>query len=97
VAFLFPLALEEVEVVDEAVEETREMFFVVTECAQQREDAEATLARNARACRDVLARLLFDVEFQPLTAVRVDGALHQLVLRQVAQTEPLARFENDTR
>ena len=95
VALLLPLALEEVEVADEAVDEAGCVLLVVAEGAQQGEDAHAALAGHAGAGGDVLARLLLDVELEPLTAVRVDGALHQLVLAQVAEAVPLAGFEDD--
>ena len=94
-AVLLPLALEEVEVGDEAVEEAGGVLLVVAEGAQQREDAHAPLAGHAGAGGDVLAGLLLDVELHPLTAVGVDGALDELVLGQVAQAEPLARLEDD--
>ena len=70
VALLVPLALEEVEVSDEAVEEARSVLLVVAEGAQQGEDAEAALAGDAGAGRDVTAGLLLDVELHPLAAVR---------------------------
>ena len=94
-AVLLPLALEEVEVGDEALEEAGALLLVVAEGAQQDEDAQAALAGDAGAGGDVLAGLLLDVELHPLTAVRVDGALDQLVLGQVAQAEALARLEDD--
>ena len=95
VALLVPLALEEVEVGDEAVEEAGGALLVVAEGAQQGEDAEAALAGDAGAGGDVLAGLLLDVELHPLAAVGVDRALDELVLGQVAQAEALARLEDD--
>jgi hypothetical protein len=95
VALLLPLALEEVEVADEAVDEARRVLLVVAEGAQQDEDAHAALAGDAGAGGDVLARLVLDVELHPLTAVRVDGALDELVLAQVTEAVPLARLEDD--
>ena len=80
---------------DEAVEEAGRVLLVVAEGAQQHEDAEAALAGHAGAGRDVLARLLLDVELEPLAPVGVDGALDQLVLGEVPQAEPLARLEDD--
>ncbi len=97
VALLVPLALEEVEVGDEAVEEAGDVLLVVAEGAQQGEDAHPPLAGDAGAGRDVLAGTLLDVELHPLTAVRVDRALDELVLGQVAEAEALARLEDDAR
>ena len=70
-ALLLPLALEEVEVADEAVEEG---LVLVAERAQHDEQREAALAGDAGAGGDVLVRLGLDVELDPLTAVGVDGA-----------------------
>ncbi len=58
---------------------------------------QAALAGDAGAGGDVLARLLLDVELDPLTAVGVDGALDELVLGEVAEAEPLTRLEDDAR
>jgi hypothetical protein len=69
------------------------VLLVVAEGAQQDEDAHAALAGDAGAGGDVLAGLLLDVELHPLTAVRVDGALDELVLGQVAEAEPLAGWK----
>ena len=71
VALLLPLALEEVEVADEAVQEG---LVAVAQGAQQDEEREAALAGDAAAGGDVLARLGLDVELDPLTPVGVDGA-----------------------
>ena len=95
VAVLLPLALEEVEVGHEAVEEAGGVLLVVAEGAQQHEDAHAALAGHAGAGGDVLARLLLDVELQPLAPIRVDGALHELVLGEVPEAEPLTGLEDD--
>ncbi len=97
VAVLFPLALEEGELAHEGVEEAGGGRLVVAEGAQQHEQAEAALAGHAGAGRDVLARLLLDVELDPLAAVGVDGALDELVLGQVAEAVALARLEDDAR
>ena len=97
VAVLLPLPLEEVEVTHEALEEPGRVLLVVAEGAQQHEQAEATLAGDAGAGGDVLARLLLDVELDPLTAVRVDRAGDELVLREVAETEALTWLEDDAR
>ena len=94
VALLVPLALEEVEVGDEAVEEAGGVLLVVAEGAQQREDAEAALAGDAGAGGDVTAGLLLDVELHPLAAVGVDRALDELVLGEVAEAVALARLED---
>ena len=80
---------------NETLEETWEVFFVVTKCTKKNEKAETTLACNTCTSGDVLARLLFNVEFDPLTAVRVDGAGNELMLLQVTKTETLARLEDD--
>ena len=45
-----------------------------------REASEAALAGDAGTGGDVLARLVLDVELHPFTAVRVDGAVDELVL-----------------
>ena len=92
---LLPLALEEVEVGDEAIEEAGGVLLVVAERTQQREDAHAALAGDAGAGGDVLAGLVLDVELHPLTAVRVDRALDELVLAQVTEAEALAGLEDD--
>jgi hypothetical protein len=81
----------------EAVDEARRVLLVVAEGAQQDEDAHAALAGDAGAGGDVLAGLVLDVELHPLTAVRVDGALDELVLRQVAEAVALTGFEDDAR
>ena len=95
VLLLLPLTLEEVELGDEALEEAGSVLFVVAAGAQQREDAHAALAGDAGAGGDVLAGLVLDVELQPLAAVRVDRALDELVLAEVAEAEALARLEDD--
>ena len=58
---------------------------------------EAALAGDAGAGGDVLAGLLLDVELDPLTAVGVDRALHQLVLGEVPEAVPLTRLEDHAR
>src|SRR3546814_18995906 len=80
-----PLALEEVEVPDEGIHEAGAAVFAVAQRADQKEDRQAALAGDAGAGGDVLAGLLLDVELDPLAAVGVDGALHQLVLGAVRQ------------
>ncbi|CAB5064339.1 unannotated protein [freshwater metagenome] len=94
---LVPLVFEEVEVSDETVDEAWGVLFVVAEGAQQREDAEATLACHSSASSWVFSGLLLDVELNPLTAVRVDGSRHELMLGQVTKAEPLPRLEDHTR
>ena len=94
-AVLLPLALEEVELAHEGLEEAGSLLLVVAEGAQQDEQAQAALAGDAGAGGDVLAGLLLDVELDPLTAVGVDGAGDQLVLGQVPQAEPLTGLEDD--
>ena len=97
VAVLLPLVLEEVELADEGLEEAGGVLLVVAEGPEQHEDRQATLAGDAATGGDRLARLLLDVELDPLTAVGVDGARDQLVLGQVAETESLARLEDHAR
>jgi len=92
-----PLLFEEVEVLHETLEESGRVLLVVAERAQDEEDAETALARDACTGGRVLARLVLDVELEPLAALRVDGALHQLVLGEVAQAVALARFEDHAR
>ena len=58
---------------------------------------QTTLARHPGAGGDVLARLVLDVELDPLAPVGVDRARHQLVLGQVAQAVPLTRLEDHAR
>ena len=92
---LFPLAFEEVEVVDELVEETWSVLFVVAECTKENEEAEATLAGHTRAGGYVLAGLLFDVELDPFATVGMDGAGNELVLCEVTQTVALTWLEDN--
>src|SRR5205807_7386455 len=73
-ALLLPLALEEVEVAYEAVEEAGHCLLVVAQGPQEDEQAQAALARHPGARAHVLARLLLDVELDPLPPVGVDGA-----------------------
>ena len=68
---LLPLALEEVEVADEALEEA---LVAVAEGAQQDEQREPALAGHPGAGGHVLGRLGLDVELDPLAPVGVDGA-----------------------
>ncbi len=91
---LLPLAFEEVEVVDELLKEAGLVDLVIAEGAQQGEDRKAALPGDLGAGGDVLAGLLLDVELDPLTAVRVDGAGDELVLRHVAEAEAFARLED---
>jgi hypothetical protein len=51
-----------------------ERVVVVTKCAQHDEQTKTALASDTSTGGDVLARLGFDVELDPLTAVRVDGS-----------------------
>ena len=85
------------EVLNKLVNEAGEVGFVVTNGTQQREDAHTALTCDASTRSDVLARLVLDVELEPFTTLRVNSALHQLVLRQVTQTVTLAGFEDDAR
>ena len=50
------------------------MVLAVAEGAEEDEEREAPLAGDAGAGGRVLARLLLDVELDPLAAVGVDGA-----------------------
>ena len=68
---LLPLAFEEIEVADEPLQEP---LILVAEGAQQHEQGQPALAGDAAAGGDVLGRLGFDVELDPLTAIGVDGA-----------------------
>ncbi|CAB4894970.1 unannotated protein [freshwater metagenome] len=95
VTLLVPLVLEEVEVGNEPVDEAGGVLLVVAEGAQQGEDTQATLAGNAGTGGDELAGLVLDVELEPFTTVRVHGALDELVLAQVSQTEALTGLEDD--
>ena len=67
------LVLEEVEVGDEFLEEG--LVHGGVEGAEQREDRDSTLARDARAGVGRLVLLLLEVDLEPLAAARVDGAL----------------------
>ena len=96
VAVLLPLALEEGELADEGVEEAGGVLLVVAEGAEEHEQAEAALARDPGAGRDVLAGLLLDVELDPLAPVGVDGALDELVLGEVPEAVALAGLEDHT-
>ena len=96
VSVLFPLGLQEVEVLDEPLEQAGMAVFAVAERSQQREDAEATLAGHPAAGGGILARLVLDVELDPLAAVGVNGCSHQLVLRHVPEPVALAGLEDDT-
>ncbi len=93
-AFLLPLAIEEVEVVDELLEESGLVDLVVAEGTQQGEYGEAALPGDLGAGGDVLAGLLLDVELDPLAAVRMDGAGDELVLGHVAEAEALSGLED---
>ena len=94
-AVLLPLALEEVEVPDEGLHEARAAVLAVAEGPHEHEDRQAALAGDAGAGGDVLAGLLLDVELDPLAAVGVDGALHELVLREVPEAVALTGLEDD--
>ncbi len=94
VAVLLPLALEEVEVAHERLEEAGAAVLAVAQSSEQHEQRQAALAGDTRAGGDVLARLLLDVELDPLAAVGVDGALHELVLLKVSEAVALAGLED---
>src|SRR3546814_258749 len=94
-AVLLPRALEEVEVPDEGIHEAGAAVFAVAQRADQKEDRQAALACASGAGGDFLAGLLLDVELDPLAAVGVDGALHQLVLGEVTQAVALTGLEDD--
>ena len=68
-----PLRFEELEVAHETLEER---LIGIAEGAQQREKGQAPLAGHPGAGTDVLARLGFDVELDPLAAVGVHRAGH---------------------
>src|SRR5207248_10488553 len=61
-ALLLPLPLEEVEVADVALQQTRRALLVVAEGPEEDEQREAALAGHACAGRHVLAGLLLDGE-----------------------------------
>ena len=83
------------EVLNELVDEAGEVGFVITNGTKQREDAHTALTSHAGTSSDVLARLVLNVELEPFTTLRVNSALHQLVLRQVTQTVTLTGFKDD--
>ena len=66
------LVLEEVEVRHELLEER--LVHGGVEGSQQREDRDTTLASDTRAGVRRLVLLLFEVDLEPLTTARVDGA-----------------------
>ena len=80
---------------DEGFEETGSVLLVEAEGPEHGEQRKAALAGDPDTGGRVLARLLLDVELDPLTPVGVDGAGDHLVLRQVTQPEPLAGLEDD--
>ncbi len=96
-AVLLPLPLEEVEVLDEPIEEARLVLLVVAEGAEQGEQRNTAFTGDPGAGGNVLARLLLDINLDPLTAVGMDRAGDELVLAEVAQAEPLTRLEDDAR
>ena len=96
-AFFFPLTFEEIEVCNEAVEESGSTGFVVSECAQQCEDAHAALTCYTSTSGDVFTRLVLNVELEPFTTVWMHCALDQLMLRQVTKAITLTWFENNAR
>ncbi len=69
--------------VHELLEEAGVVLLVVAERPQQDEQAEAALAGHPATGRDVLARLLLDVELDPLAPVGMDRSRDQLMLGQV--------------
>ena len=77
------------------LKEARSVFFVVTEGTKQREDSDAALASNSGSAGDVLSGAVLDVELHPFTAIRVNGSLYELVLRQVAETVALTWLKDD--
>ena len=71
-------------------------YFVVAKRSKEGEDTQPTLSGNAGTSGHVFTGFVFDVEFDPLTAIGVDSAGDELVLLHVAEAVPLARLENDT-
>ena len=62
---------------NEAVEEARVVLFGVAEGPEDHEHRQAALAGDTRSGSYVLARLLLNVELDPLTTVGVDGSGHE--------------------
>ena len=93
----FPLPFEEIEVIDELIEESWSVLFVIAECPKKDKETQATLASNAGTSSDVLAWLLLNIELDPFTAVWVDRSGYELVLCEVTQAVTLARLEDDAR
>ena len=97
IALLVPLTFEEVEVRNEAIQETGSVLFVVAERTQHGEDSKAAFAGHAGAGGDILAWLVLYIELHPFAAVGMNGALDELVLGEVAKAEALTRLEDHSR
>ena len=79
---------------DETFQKTWVAGFVITQSAKQRENAQPAFPGNAGTCCDVFTWFVFDVEFNPLTSVGVDGSGNKLVLLHVAKSVTLTRLED---
>ena len=77
------------------LKEARSILFVVTERTKQREDSDAALTSNPGSAGDVLSGAVLNVKLHPFTAIRVNGSLHELMLRQVPETVALTRLKDD--
>ena len=73
ITFGFPLALQEVEVLNEPFEETGMACLVVSESSQDCENTQSTLTRYACARGDVFTRFVFDIKFDPFATVGVNS------------------------
>ena len=95
--FLVPLLLQEGELLHEFVKEAGRVVLSVAESREQREHGKTPLAGHTRARGDFLAGPLLHIKVQPLASERMNGALYELVLVDVAQTETLSSLENHAR
>ena len=69
----FPLALQEVEVLNEPFKETGMACLVVSESSQDCENTQSTFTRYACARGDVFTRFVFDIKFDPFATVRMNS------------------------
>ena len=97
VAFLVPLTFKEVELGNKPLKEAGSVLLIEPEGAQQSEHTKPTLASDAGSTRDILARTVLDVELHPLTAVRVDRSLDQLVLGEITEAVTLTWLKDHAR
>ena len=92
--FFCPLLFQEGKLLYELVKEAGGVVFAEAERREQCEHGEPSLASHTRACGDFPARPLLHIKVEPFPSERMDGALHELVLVDVAQTETLAGLED---